>query len=118
MTAFIVGASRRSCRVTESAVAASLEFQRETFVARLNDPAALQHMYPIGLDIIEEALVVGDQDDRAVGCALLVDTARNRLERVDVEAAVGLVEDRQTRLQHRHLKDLVALLLAARKTDI
>jgi hypothetical protein len=37
------------------------------------------------------------------------------LQRVDVEAGIGLVEDRQARLQHRHLEDLVALLLAAGK---
>ena len=35
------------------------------------------------------------------------------LQRVDVEARVGLVEDRERRLEHRHLEDLVALLLAA-----
>ena len=36
-------------------------------------------------------------------------------EGVDVEAAVGLVEHREVRLHHRHLQDLVALLLAARE---
>jgi hypothetical protein len=36
-------------------------------------------------------------------------------QRVDVEARVGLVEDRQHRLEHRHLEDLVPLLLAARE---
>ena len=36
-------------------------------------------------------------------------------ERVDVEAGVGLVEHRDHRLEHRHLQDLVALLLAARE---
>ena len=44
--------------------------------------------------------------------------ARDEAQRVDVEAAVGLVEDRQARLQHRHLEDLVALLLAAGEPDI
>ena len=44
--------------------------------------------------------------------------SRDHAQRVDVEAAVGLVEDRQARLQHRHLKDLVALFLAAGKPDI
>ena len=39
-------------------------------------------------------------------------------KRVDVEAAVGLVENGEARLQHRHLEDLVALLLAAGKPDI
>ncbi len=39
-------------------------------------------------------------------------------KRVDVEAAVGLVEDRELRFEHRHLEDLVALFLAAGKPDI
>ena len=34
---------------------------------------------------------------------------------VDVEPGVGLVEDRERGLEHRHLEDLVALLLAARE---
>ena len=36
-------------------------------------------------------------------------------ERVDVEPGIGFVEDREPGLQHRHLEDLVALLLAAGK---
>ena len=42
-----------------------------------------------------------------------VDALRDDLERVDVETRVGLVEDRDARLQHRHLQDLDALLLPA-----
>jgi hypothetical protein len=38
---------------------------------------------------------------------------RDDPQRVDVEAGVGLVEDRDVRLEDRHLHDLVALLLAA-----
>ncbi len=59
-----------------------------------------------------------DEHDRAVGRAQLVDAARDEPQRVDVEAAVGLVEERQLRLEHRHLENLVALLLAAREADI
>ena len=35
------------------------------------------------------------------------------LQRVDVEAGVGLVHQGELRLEHRHLEDLAALLLAA-----
>src|SRR3546814_7902582 len=38
--------------------------------------------------------------------------------RVDVEAAVGLVEDREPGVDDPHLHHLVALLLAARKADV
>ena len=75
-------------------------------------------MNPVGLDIVEQPLVMRDHHDRSVGCALLIDPARHHFQRVDVETAVGLVENGQTRFEHRHLKDFVSLLLAARKTDI
>src|ERR1700730_4747322 len=107
-----------SSRVFDDAVTAPLELQRETLVTRLDDAAALQHVHPVRLDIIEQPLVVGDHDNGAVGGALLVDAAGHYFKCVDVETAVGLVEDGETRLQHRHLKDFVALLLAAGKTDI
>ena len=51
----------------------------------------------------------------ALGAAHRVDAVGDDLERVDVEARVGLVENRQLRLEQRHLEDLVALLLAARE---
>ncbi len=44
-----------------------------------------------------------------------VDALGDDAQRVDVEARVGLVEDRDPRLQHRHLEDLDALLLPARE---
>ena len=40
------------------------------------------------------------------------------LQRVDIQAGIGFVENRQSRLQQRHLQDLVALLLAAGEADI
>jgi hypothetical protein len=42
-------------------------------------------------------------------------SVRDDLQRVDVETGVGLVEHRDLRLEHRHLQDLDALLLAARE---
>jgi hypothetical protein len=40
------------------------------------------------------------------------------LQRIDVEAGIGLVEQRELRLEHGHLQDLVALLLAAREAFV
>ena len=37
---------------------------------------------------------------------------------VDVEPRVGLVQDRQLRIEHRHLENLVLLLLAAREAFV
>ena len=54
-----------------------------------------------------------DHERAEVGADETLDAARDGLQRVDVEARVGLVEHRDPRLQHRHLQDLDPLLLAA-----
>ena len=77
-----------------------------------------QHVHEVGDDVVEQALVVRDDDERAIGGAHRVDALRDDLQRVDVEAGVGLVEDRQPRLEHGHVEDLVALLLAAREAFV
>jgi hypothetical protein len=46
--------------------------------------------------------------------AQAVDAVGNDAQRIDVEAGIGLIED-GARLEHQHLQDLVALLLAAGK---
>ena len=72
-----------------------------------------EHVDEIRHDVVEQPLVVGDHEHRALGAAQRVHAVRDDAQRVDVEARVGLVEDREPRLEHRHLEDLVALLLAA-----
>ena len=67
----------------------------------------------VGGDVVEQALVVGDEEHAALGRAHGVDALGDDLQRVDVEAGVGLVEDAVFRLEHHHLEDLVALLFAA-----
>ena len=56
-----------------------------------------------------------DHERAHVGADELLHAFRDDLERVDVETGVGLVEHGDLRLQHRHLQDLDALLLAARE---
>jgi hypothetical protein len=56
---------------------------------------------------------VGDDDDGALRAPHRVDAVCHELECVDVQARIGFVEDRQPRFEHCHLKDLVALFLAA-----
>ncbi len=79
-----------------------------------HDSAVHQDVHELGLHVVEDPLVVGD-DQRAE--ALLVvqtlDTLGDGAQRVDVETRIGLVEDRHVGSQHRHLQDLRALLLAA-----
>ena len=54
-----------------------------------------------------------DHERAHVGPDERVDALCDDAQRVDVEPGVGLVEDRDPRLEHRHLQDLDALLLAA-----
>ena len=61
---------------------------------------------------------MGDDDHGAIGRAQRVDAIGHHAQRVDVEAGIGFVEDAERRLQHRHLQDLGALLLAAGEADI
>ena len=67
----------------------------------------------VGLDHVEDALVVGDDQDAHVGAGEAVDAVGDGPQRVDVEAGVGLVEDRHRGAQQRQLEHLHALLLAA-----
>ncbi len=72
-------------------------------------------MYEIRFDIVEQALVVGHQHDRTLGAAHRIDAVGDGFQRIDVETGVGLVENREARLEDRHLQDLVTFLFAARK---
>ena len=58
---------------------------------------------------------MGDQERAHVWPDERVHTCSDDAQRVDVEPGVGLVEDRERRLQHRELKNLDALALAARE---
>src|SRR5262245_2466902 len=99
-------------------VTGRLEIERQLLVAGLHDAAAREHVHHVRHDVIKQPLVVRDHDEGARGRAQCVDAVGHRLECVDVEAGVGLVEHAQPRLQQRHLQDLVALLLAAGEADI
>ncbi len=54
-----------------------------------------------------------DHDHRPLWAAQRVHAFGNDSQRVDVEAGIGLVENRQLRLQNCHLQNFVALFLAA-----
>ena len=80
--------------------------------------AVAQHVHEVRHDVVEQPLVVRDDDERALGAAHRVDAVGDDAQRVDVEARVGFVEQRERRLEHRHVEDLVALLLAAREAFV
>ena len=76
-----------------------LELVRERAIAAFDDAAVGEHVDLVRHDVIEQALVVRDHDERAVRRSHRVDAVGDHLERVDVEAGVGLVEDRELRFQ-------------------
>ena len=61
---------------------------------------------------------MGDDQDTHVGAGELVDAVGDGPQRVDVEAGVGLVEDRDLGSQQRQLQQLHPLLLAAREAVV
>ena len=91
---------------------------RELGAAFLDDTPVDEHVDEVGLDVVEDPLVVRDHERAHLRADELLHAARDDLERVDVEARVGLVEHGHARLQHRHLQDLDALLLAAREAVV
>ena len=59
-----------------------------------------------------------DHQHGAVGRAQRIDAFGHQLQRIDVEAGIGFVEDGELRLEQRHLENLQPLLLAAGEADI
>ena len=100
-------------------IALALKFERQFGPARADDAPASKDMDEIRFHVIEQALIMGDQQHRLVGRAHdAVDAVADRAQRIDVEAAVGFVEDGELRGDDPHLDHFGALLLAARKADI
>ena len=88
---------------------------RELGPALGDDPATHEDVDVVGLDVAQDALVVRDQERAHVGADERVHAGRDDPERVDVETGVGLVEDRDLRLEHRELEHLDPLALAPRE---
>src|SRR5581483_2124803 len=99
--------------LADPTVAALLERLDELASALLYDPPFEHDVDEVGLHQVQDALVVGDDQDAHTGARDGIDAVGDGAERVDVEPRVGLVEDREPRLEHRELEDLHPLLLTA-----
>src|SRR5262245_29860315 len=75
---FMVATSSRL--FDDPGIAVLFEFERQRLVARLDDLSFVEDMHAVRHDVLEQALVVGDDDDGAVGRTQRVDTVRNDLE--------------------------------------
>ena len=102
-----------------AAVALGLELVDQLGAALLDDPARVQDVDEVGLHEVQDALVVGDDQDAHLGLlGNRVDGVRDDAQGVDVEAGVGLVEHGDLGLLERELEHLHALLLAAREAVV
>src|SRR3954471_14666263 len=109
----------RRCRgldlLADPAVALLLERGDELRAALLHDPSLVEDVEEVGLDQMQDALVVGDDEDAHVGPLQRVHAVCDDPQGIDVEPRVGLVEHGQLGPLERELEDLHALLLAARE---
>ena len=80
--------------------------------ARLDDATLVEHMDILRANHLQQPVVVGDDDARRLGGLQLVDALGYDTHGIDVQTGVRLVEDAQLGLQHRHLEDFIAFLLA------
>ena len=99
-------------------VPGALELLREFRSAFFDDASLDEHVYFVGLHVVEDALVMRDEQDRVLGRALCFDAFGDDAQRIDVEPRVGLVQDRERGLQHEHLQHFEALFLTAGKTVV
>src|SRR5665647_3393000 len=102
-------------RIGQKAIVALVfEAVGELGATLLGDPPVDEHVHEIGLDVAQDSRVVRDEQDAEAGVLLgAVHALGDNLERVDVEAGVGLVEHGELGAEQFELQDLVALLLAA-----
>ena len=59
-----------------------------------------------------------DHQHGAVGRAQRVHAVGHQFQRIDVEAGIGFIQNGELGLEHRHLQNFHALLLAAGEADI
>ena len=94
------------------------QLQGQFFAPAANDPSLYHDVDMIGNDVIEQALVMRDDKNPAIRAAHGINAVGDDLERVDIEAAVGFVEDRVFRFEHGQLQNFVPLLFAAGKSFV
>ncbi len=75
-------------------------------------------MNAIRHDIIQQALIMGDDGAENVSSRSALTPSATMLQRVDIQPGIGFVQDGELGLQHGHLQHFVALLLTAREADI
>ena len=99
-------------------VAFFFEFESEFGAAGVHNLSFVENVHEVGFYVIEQALVVCDHYCSVVVGLECVHAGGDNAQCVDVESAVCLVENCQTRFEHCHLENLVPLFLAAGETFV
>lgn len=103
----------------ELVVAVSLELVSKLSATGGHNLAIRENVNEVRLNVVEDALVVGDHQDATFGLLLVgVDALGNNAQCIHVKAGVGLIHDRELWLQQIKLQNLVALLLATGETSL
>src|SRR5579871_4268010 len=110
--------TQTSGRVVELGVAGRLQLQRQLLAAAFHDPALRHHVNKVRHDVIQKPLIVRDHHHRPARRTQRVDAVSGNPQRIDVETGIHFVKDAKARLEQRHLKNFVALLLAAGEADV
>src|SRR5690606_23757290 len=95
-----------------------LQLESKLLADLLHAPSVRKYVHKIRLDVIMPPLIVSDKDNRILAGTKLVHALGDDPQRVDVEARIRFVKDREPRFEYRHLQDLPAFFLAARKTFV
>ena len=75
-------------------------------------------MHHIGHYMLQQTLVMGDDQRGESRRTQRIHPLGHDFQCIDIQPGIGFVQNRQPRLQQRHLQHFVPLLLAARKPDI
>src|SRR5206468_4163238 len=115
---FLLPSSRHHYAITQPVVAFCLKLQCQFGTAGFHDASVRENVDDIWLDVVQQALVVRHDQEGATRVAQLIHGLGDGFQRIDVEARVRLIEDREPGLEDRELQDLVALLFTARETFV
>src|SRR6476620_2579399 len=99
-------------------VAGFFELQRQFLAAGFYNAPARENVDNIRHDVIKQALIMGNDHERALRIAQPVYAIRHDLEGIDVESRIGFVQHAKPRLEQSHLQDFIALFFAAGEADI
>src|SRR5438067_776482 len=117
-TSLLSRACAPSIRSLQPVVTLLFQFEREFLTAFFYDSSAREHVHKIRNDVVEQTLIVGDDDRSLFRTVKFIDAFGDDPQRINVETRIGFIEHGKIRIQHGHLKNLVALFLAARESFV